>query len=73
VIVYERKGGLSQADRARVIRDQRSFSSDRRRVALAPQKPVFSPNGNAAVVTLRSRAPATPTASRRRWTRSASA
>jgi putative drug exporter of the RND superfamily len=52
VIVYERKGGLTQADRARVIRDQRSFTGDRPKVALAPQKPVFSPNGNAALFTL---------------------
>jgi RND superfamily putative drug exporter len=52
VIVYERKGGLSQPDRARVIRDQRSFSSDRPAVALAPQKPVFSRSGDAALFIL---------------------
>src|SRR5215203_6971755 len=39
VIVYERKGGLSAADRRRVIQDQRSFATNRPSIALPPQKP----------------------------------
>src|SRR4051812_7869871 len=52
VIVYERKGGLSAADRRRVIEDQRSFKSDRPPIALAPQPPVFARNGEAALFVL---------------------
>ena len=56
VIVYERKGGLSAADRRRVVEDQRSFQSDRPSIALPPQKPEFSDNGNAALFSLPIRA-----------------
>jgi putative drug exporter of the RND superfamily len=52
VIVYERKGGLSAADRRRVRDDRRSFQADRPAIALAPQPPVFSRNGDAALFTL---------------------
>src|SRR3990170_3776872 len=45
VIVYERRGGLTAADRRRVVEDQRSFQSDRPSIALPPQKPEFSENG----------------------------
>src|SRR5215210_4295405 len=47
VIVYERKGGLTAADRRRVVEDQRSFQADRPAIALPPQAPVFSRTGNA--------------------------
>jgi RND superfamily putative drug exporter len=56
VIVYEHKGGLSAADRRRVIEDQRSFQSDRPAIALPPQKPVFSENGDAALFSIPIRA-----------------
>ena len=56
VIVYERKGGLTAADRRRVVEDQRSFQSDRPSIALPPQKPTFSENGNAALFSLPIRA-----------------
>jgi putative drug exporter of the RND superfamily len=56
VIVYERKGGLTAADRRRVIEDQRSFQDDRPSIALAPQKPTFSRNGDAALFSLPIRA-----------------
>jgi RND superfamily putative drug exporter len=56
VIVYERKGGLSQADRSRVTEDQRSFQADRPSIALPPQKPVFSQNGDAALFSIPIRA-----------------
>jgi RND superfamily putative drug exporter len=56
VIVYERKGGLSAADRRRVVEDQRSFQTDRPSIALPPQKPVFSDNGDAALFSIPIRA-----------------
>ena len=56
VIVYERKGGLTAADRKRVADDQQSFQSDRPDIALPPQKPVFSENGEAALFSLAIRA-----------------
>src|SRR3954467_6256233 len=56
VIVYERKSGLTTADRARVARDLRSFQAKRPSIALAPGRPVFSPDGRAALFTLPIRA-----------------
>jgi len=56
VIVYERKGGLTAADRRRVVEDQRSFQSDRPSIALPPQQPTFSDNGDAALFSLPIRA-----------------
>src|SRR5215210_4369288 len=56
VIVYERRGGLRADDRRRVLADQRSFAADRPTVALAPDRPVFSRNGEAALFTLPIRA-----------------
>ncbi len=52
VVVYERKGGLTAADRSRVAKDQQSFATDRPSIALAPQKPVFSRNGDAALFSI---------------------
>ena len=37
VIVYERKGGLTAADRRRVVEDQRAFAADRPSIALPPR------------------------------------
>src|SRR3954469_18503318 len=48
VIVYERKSGLTAADRARVARDVRSFQAKRPSIALAPGRPVFARDGRAA-------------------------
>src|SRR4051795_2034134 len=56
VIVYERRSGLTAADRKRVADDRASFVRDRPDVALAPQKPVFARNGNAALFVLPIRA-----------------
>jgi RND superfamily putative drug exporter len=56
VIVYERRSGLTDADRKRVADDRASFVRDRPDVALAPQKPVFARNGNAALFVLPIRA-----------------
>ena len=56
VIVYERKGGLTAADRQRVADDQQSFQTDRPDIALPPQKPVFSENGEAALFSMAIRA-----------------
>jgi RND superfamily putative drug exporter len=52
VVVYERKGGLAAADRSRVAKDQQSFATDRPSIALPPQKPVFSRNGDAALFSI---------------------
>jgi RND superfamily putative drug exporter len=56
VIVYERKGGLTKADRARVVADQRSFAAKRPSIALPPGRPVFSPDGRAALFSMPIRA-----------------
>ena len=56
VIVYERRGGLTAADRKRVADDRASFVEDRPDVALAPQEPIFARNGNAALFVLPIRA-----------------
>ena len=56
VIVYERRGGLTDADRKRVADDQASFAQNRPSIALPPQRPVFSENGEAALFTLPIRA-----------------
>jgi putative drug exporter of the RND superfamily len=56
VIVYERRGGLTDADRQRVADDRASFVEDRPDVALEPQEPVFAKNGEAALFVLPIRA-----------------
>src|SRR3954453_2383662 len=56
VIVYERKGGLTKADRARVVADERSFAAKRPSIALPPGRPVFSPDGRAALFSMPIRA-----------------
>src|SRR3954451_11656636 len=56
VIVYERKRGLTAADRARIARDGRGFQGARPSIALAPGRPVFAPDGRAALFPLPIRA-----------------
>src|SRR3954449_1083604 len=56
VIVYERKAGLTAADRARVLADRRAFQQKRPSIALPPGRPVFSPDGKAALFALPIRA-----------------
>src|SRR3954465_3509137 len=56
VIVYERKAGLTHADRARVLADRRAFQQKRPSIALPPGRPVFSPDGRAALFALPIRA-----------------
>src|SRR5215218_6380632 len=56
VIVYERRGGLTAADRARVVADQRAFGEKRPSIALPPGRPVFSPDGRAALFSMPIRA-----------------
>ena len=74
VIVYERKGGLTAADRERVAKDQRVV---RGRPPIDRPRPRRSPCSRRTATRrcsrCRSRSPATPTASRRGWIRSASA
>src|SRR3954467_2148984 len=55
-IVYERKAGLTAADRARVLADRRAFQQKRPSIALPPRRPVFSPDGRAALFALPIRA-----------------
>src|SRR5215213_9244881 len=56
LIVYERKGGLTAADRARVVADQRAFGEKRPSIALPPGRPVFSRDGRAALFSMPIRA-----------------
>jgi putative drug exporter of the RND superfamily len=49
VIVYERKGGLRPRDRRRIAADRAALASKPPPGALAPQRPVFSPKGSAAL------------------------
>src|SRR3954471_14803965 len=56
VIVYERKGGLRAADRRRVLDDQRAFAARRPSIALSPGRPVFAPDGEAALYSMPIRA-----------------
>src|SRR3954464_3535079 len=56
VIVYERRAGLTAADRARVLADRRAFQQKRPSIALPPGRPVFSPDGRAALFALPIRA-----------------
>src|SRR3954470_5184857 len=56
IVVYERKAGLTGADRRRVLADRSSFEQQRPSIALAPGRPVFSPDGKAALFALPIRA-----------------
>ena len=50
VIVYERKGGLSAADKQRIDETVTKLNTDRPELVLEAQKPIFSENGAAAQV-----------------------
>src|SRR4051812_7642884 len=48
--VFERRGGLTGADRARIDDTVGNPNADRKPLVLEARKPVFSPNGAAAIV-----------------------
>jgi putative drug exporter of the RND superfamily len=50
VIVYERRGGLTDADKARIDETVQRLNADRRELVLEAQRPVFSPNGASAII-----------------------
>ena len=50
VIVFERRGGLTDADKARIDETVTKLNADRRELVLEAQKPVYSPNGAAAII-----------------------
>src|SRR4051812_2864501 len=50
VIVYERRGGLTAADKARIDHTVAMLNTDRKPLVLEAQKPVFSPNGKSAII-----------------------
>jgi putative drug exporter of the RND superfamily len=51
VIVFERPGGLTQADKQRIDGTVAKLNQDPPELVLEAQKPVFSRNGEAAIVT----------------------
>jgi RND superfamily putative drug exporter len=50
VVVFERRGGLTDADRERIERTARELNVDRAPLVLEAQPPVYSPNGAAALI-----------------------
>src|SRR5688572_19582900 len=50
VIVFERRGGLTAADKARIDDTVQKLNADRKPLVLEAQPPVFSPNGASAIV-----------------------
>src|SRR4051812_27869007 len=50
VIVYERPSGLTGEDKRRIQQTVGKLNADRRQLVGEAQAPVFSPNGNAAIV-----------------------
>src|SRR3954470_10112560 len=50
VVVFERRGGLTDADKARIDDTVGKLNADRKPLVLEARKPVFSPNGAAAIV-----------------------
>src|SRR3954453_20110126 len=50
VIVFERRGGLTDADKARIDDTVGKLNADRKPLVLEAQPPVYSPNGDAALV-----------------------
>jgi len=50
VIVYERRGGLTDADKARISDTLQTLNADRKPLVLEAQPPVFSPDGASAIV-----------------------
>src|SRR5829696_525863 len=51
VIVFERKGGLTAADKERIEGTGGKLNDNRPKRVLEAQKPVFSQNGAAAIIT----------------------
>src|SRR4051812_45527740 len=51
VIVFERPGGLTPADRARIDQTVAKLNANRPPLVLPAAKPVFAPNGAAAIIT----------------------
>jgi RND superfamily putative drug exporter len=50
VIVYERRGGLTNADKARIDETVKKLNADRKPLVLEAQPPVFSENGASAII-----------------------
>ena len=50
VVVFERPGGLTDADKARIADTRERLNRDRAPLVLEAQEPVFSPNGAAALI-----------------------
>src|SRR3954447_10354712 len=50
VIVYERRGGLTDADKARIDETVDKLNADRKPLVLEAQPPVFSENGASAII-----------------------
>ena len=74
VIVYERNGGLTAADRRRVVEDQRSFAADRPSIALAAAEAgVLGERRRRAVLAADPRDGGLRPLHGRRWTTSATA
>src|SRR4051794_38115397 len=51
VIVYERQSGLTGADRRRIAQTVVKLDRDRPPLVLPAQRPVFAPDGKAAIIT----------------------
>jgi RND superfamily putative drug exporter len=74
VIVYERRGGLTAADKARIEGTVTKLNADRKPLVLEAQPPVYSPNGGPRSSCSRSsRGTALETRSRTRCSRSVTA
>src|SRR3954452_8496484 len=50
VIVYERRGGLTDADKARIDDTVAKLNADRKPLVLEAQPPVYAPDGAAALI-----------------------
>src|SRR3954451_19821424 len=50
VVVFERRGGLTAADKARIDETLTKLNTDRLPLVLEAQKPVISPNGASALI-----------------------
>src|SRR4051812_46520975 len=50
VIVYERRSGLTAADKTRIDETVQKLNADRKPLVLEAQKPVFSPDGASAII-----------------------
>src|SRR4051812_46960004 len=50
VIVFERPGGLTDADKQRIAQTRTALNAKRLPLVLEAQAPVFSPNGKSALI-----------------------